>query len=205
MKSLVKVALQFSYSFSENIPAGVGFICLPHEFFQFFDFDDDFLGDEVYWREPFGKAPSDFPKCCHHFLIAVLLIAACHYNIFYCSIGNSEIFEVLVMLQHFLVFCLHFSVLFPGENGIQILSRNCGCIMEHFVVSFNLREVHLLLKDEFVEFGVQVTVRTLHQVVQVLAYLAVQSLLRTLVLGESVEQVEDRNDVPPVPLSHVLH
>ena len=134
-----------------------------------------------------------------------MLLIANQNNLSGCSEANRKQFELSIDGKHIFIFQLDLSVLFAGEDCVQVSSRHYCCIFKHFIVSFKVREMNLLLEDEFIQFGVCLAVWITNQIIEILFYLYVHLLLRLTLSGEEIVQLEDWNDMSAMFLVDMLH
>lgn len=64
--------------------------------------------------------------------------------------------------------------------------------------------MHFLLEDEFIELRIDSAVRIFDEVVEVFSYFTVDLILGISVGSENIVDFQDRDDVSPVLLGHVL-
>jgi len=134
-----------------------------------------------------------------------MLLIANQNNFSGCSEANRKQFEFFIDGKHIFIFQLDLPILFAGEDCVQVSPRHYCCIFEHFIVSFKVREMNLLLEDEFIQFGVCLAMRITNQVIEILFYLYVHLLLRLTLSGEEIVQLEDWNDMSAMFLVDMLH
>ena len=95
--------------------------------------------------------------------------------------------------------------MFSGEDSVKIPSRHDRCVFEYLVVPLQMGEVHFLLEDELVQFGVGLAMRVTDEVIEILLYLRVHFLLGLSLSGEEVIQLQNRNDMASMLITHMLH
>lgn len=203
VQSFIEIALQFSHSFVQDFPAHVCLLGLCEYLGELLDLLAEFECQKLDRLNAEAQASfylSEYPK---NVLNGLLLLSSDVRQL----ANLPEVFNRLLKypscLEEMVELWLRLLRILPCEYAIKISSGEHSGIRQHLIVPFNVRKMHLLLEQKFIQFRIFATVCVSNEIVQVLSNKK-EAMFWALLESKGIVDIKDRDDKASVFLRHVL-